>query len=98
MVVDLAIEGDPHTLIAVAHRLMTALHVDDREPAMAEPDRTFGPDSLAVGTAVREQIAHAFDAFCRDVPIRVETDDTDDATHDGIPGQCSSEQSFEQHV
>ena len=58
-VVDLAVEDEPQRAVLVRHRLARGVgEVDDREPPMAEPDRAFEVNALAVRPAVRERPGH----------------------------------------
>ena len=57
VVVDLAVEGDPHRPVLVRHRLVAGDQVHDRQPAMRECDRS-----------IRRQV-HAF-AIRAPVPQR----------------------------
>src|SRR6185312_17286394 len=59
MVVDFAVEGDPHAAIFVGHRLLACrAHVDNREPPMCETDITVDEHTAAVRTAVAQDVAH----------------------------------------
>src|SRR2546422_1009576 len=58
MVVDLAVVDDPDSLILVRHRLVTTGHVNDRQPPVSEPDRTFDQETLAVWPSMPEHVAH----------------------------------------
>src|SRR5258708_31701004 len=65
-VVDLAVERDGNPGLAIAHRLVAALGIDDGEAAMAQQHAfARGCDvarrAAAVGTAVREAVEHAVD-------------------------------------
>ena len=59
IVVDLAVEGDPDGPVLVAHRLGPPLDVDDREPTMPEPGRTFAEQAIAVRPPMLERRGHS---------------------------------------
>ena len=62
-IVDLAIEHDRRTAIGRMHRLGRAGDVDDRQPAVAQPDPRAGPDARPVWSAMGERVRHARDAL-----------------------------------
>ena len=83
VVVDLAVECDPHRRVLVRHRLVAKRrHVDDREPPEPEAHaRIFADeDALVVGSAVLEAIAHRHDRL-RAHRRTVERQFTADAAH-----------------
>src|SRR5881396_2603272 len=81
VVVDLAVVDDPDGLVLVGHGLVTARHVDDRQPAMAESDRPVEQQALAVRPAMAEHVAHPFETrFVLGLP-GVALDDSRDAAH-----------------
>ena len=52
VVVDLAVEDDPHRLVFVGHRLVAAGHIDDRQAPVAEAGGTVDVEAGGVRTAV----------------------------------------------
>jgi hypothetical protein len=82
MVVDLAVERDPHAAVLVGHRLLACgAHVDDREPAVREPNRTIDEQATAIRASVAEDIAHAPKTIGVDGLSRVEVDDAGKSAH-----------------
>jgi Arc/MetJ family transcription regulator len=47
-------------VIFVGHRLMTSGDVDDAQTAMTETNVSVDEDSIVVGSAVRDDVAHRF--------------------------------------
>ena len=65
-VVNLAVEGNDHVAIFIGHRLMAARRqVDDRQPAMAQPDRA--------GEVARQRVFEALQANQFDHLLRLGT-------------------------
>ena len=63
-IVDLAIVGQNEAVLDADHRLVgERRQIDDRQPAMAKPHRTFAPVALAVGPAMRDRIGHRLQQF-----------------------------------
>src|SRR5216684_5233467 len=56
--VDLAVEGDPDRRVFVAHRLVTAGHVDDAEAANTEAERSAQVNALVVRAAMSQALGH----------------------------------------
>src|SRR5262245_27677920 len=81
VVVDLTVVGDPHGLVLVRHGLVSGRDVDDAEPPMAEADRPVEPEAFAVRSSMEKHVAHALHARFIDRVIRIELDDTCNATH-----------------
>ena len=81
MVVDLAVEDDPHAPVLVAHRLGAAFDVDNREPAKSEPDMPVDPQSLSVGPPVAQHVPHQLEPRLVDGLERIQADDADDSAH-----------------
>src|SRR5262249_2492949 len=61
VVVDLAVEDDPHRARFVVNRLAASREIDDAEAAHAEADAGLDVDTLVVWTAVSYDVAHAMD-------------------------------------
>ena len=62
VVVDLAIEDQPHRAVFVRHRLMSGFRqVDDRQPAQAETNGAVDVAAGAVGAPMKHRIAHPLD-------------------------------------
>ena len=83
-VVDLAVERDADGTVFVRHRLIAERRqVDDRETTEAEADAVVvaDEDSLRVGSAMVETIAHRHDVLGADWRT-VERQFTADAAHD----------------
>src|SRR3989442_4530084 len=81
MVVDLAVVDDPDGLILVRHRLVTTRHVDDCQPSVSEPDRSFDQEALAVRPSVPEHVAHPVDARLVHDLTRIQLDDAHNSAH-----------------
>ena len=94
MVVDLAVERDPHAPVLVGHGLGAARDVDDRQPAVSEADRSFDPQPLTIGPPVAQDIPHALEPRLVDGLVRIQADDADNPTHGGYalrsPGRSSA--------
>src|SRR5688500_1891863 len=58
VVVDLAVVGDPDGVVLVGQRLMAAGEIDDAEAAVAERRVAVDVQAGAVGSAVRDDVAH----------------------------------------
>src|SRR5262249_40690697 len=75
MVVDLAVVDYPTGLIFIGHRLMTAAKIDNREPAVSEPDVLpnvlFDQQSSIVRSAVFEGIPHSCERLLLDSLARL---------------------------
>src|SRR5712691_10202967 len=81
MVVDLTIEHEPGRLVLARHGLVSAGHVHDGEPAVAEAHAVSDPAAFIVGTAVTQQVAHCLEARAVDARPRVDRDDPYDSAH-----------------
>src|SRR5687768_18302463 len=82
VVVDLAVEGDPHVAILICHRLFAGrAHVDDGEPPVRQTDRAIDEQTAAIRTAMAQYIAHPAQAVDINRAIRVEVSDSGKATH-----------------
>ena len=60
-VVDLAVEHDDDAAVFVVQRLLAGRQVDDRQPAMAEPDAGLEVQSAFIGAAVELRLVHAIE-------------------------------------
>jgi hypothetical protein len=58
MVVDLSIEGNPHAVVLIRHRLVAARNIDDRQTAMSETDRPIEPQARAVRPSMLLDLRH----------------------------------------
>src|SRR5690242_17759528 len=58
-VIDLAVEGDTDRPVLVEDRLVAGNEVDDREPAVTEPDPWRAIKAFAIGPAVVKHVGHA---------------------------------------
>jgi hypothetical protein len=66
-IIDLAVEYKPEGLILVAHGLTAARRqIDDAQPAMAQPHRTFEEKPLVIGSPVSKGLGHASEKGLRD--------------------------------
>jgi hypothetical protein len=72
VVINLAIHNHGHGAILVEHRLVTALDIDDREPAGAEPDSWLDVCPARVRTPVLDRPTHAVEQFFVDSSTRIE--------------------------
>jgi hypothetical protein len=80
MIIDFPIEYDPNPAVLIAHRLIAALKVDDRQPTKAERYVPIIPVSLPVRAAVSNGICHSPSAF-RSVRKVPEVKQSSDAAH-----------------
>ncbi len=83
IVVDLAVEDDDHAAVLVEQRLLPGGEVDDREPAMAEPQAGLGVQPDLVRPAMVLGLVHARNEVARDRPRARDVHDADNAAHDG---------------
>ena len=82
VVVDLAVEGDPHAAVLVGHRLLAGrADVDDGQAAMREADGAVDEQTGAVGTAMGQHIAHPAKAIDVNGLTRIEMNDACEAAH-----------------
>ncbi len=82
VVVDLAVEGDPDRAVLVGHGLAALrAEVDDRQPGLAQADRTVRPDAAAVRPAVAQGAVHAGDQGGIGRPARVAVQNAVNAAH-----------------
>jgi len=82
MVVDLAVEGDPHLSVFVGHGLFAARPVDDGKASMAkcQPGRMKG--TAAIWTAMAHRVRHPVDGLSNTgLKIPVQANDAADAAH-----------------
>ena len=57
-IVTLAVVDDANGAVLVCHRLMPARDIDDREPRVADADRTVDVHAVIVGPAVLKRVEH----------------------------------------
>ena len=81
MVIDLAIEDDPGILVAGRHRLSASGDVDNRQPAVRQAHRPLRPETLAVRTAMAEDVPHPTEPFQINRLIGIEVNDSGYAAH-----------------
>src|SRR5882724_9783614 len=82
-VVDLTVVGDPRRAVLGGHRLGPALEIDDGEPAVSEPDRSFDMKPFTVRAAVNQTVRHPPDGCPLDGrPASIQN--TGNATHDQL--------------
>ena len=85
MVVDLAVEEDPHAAVLVRHRLhCRVVEVDDREAPVPEADRAVvrDPGPASVGPAMVHRLAHPGDVLLGDTEVATaEGENAGDAAH-----------------
>ena len=82
VVVDLAVEDDPHAAVFVRQRLLSRAQVDDAEAAMGERRVGVAVQPGFVRTAMRDDVAHPHGARRRVLVESVDGDDSGDAAHD----------------
>ena len=80
VVVDLAVEDDPHGPVFVEHRLLSAFEIDDAEAPHAERDTVLDVNALLVGAAMHHHSTHRTDLVLEDGLV-VPADDSSDAAH-----------------
>src|SRR5262245_43738105 len=80
-VVDFAVENDLNRAVFIANRLITSAHIDDRQPAVHEPDTRLNDESLRVRAAVSDAITHGLKNGPLSRPGRVGIQDTGNSTH-----------------
>src|SRR5437588_12751232 len=86
-IVNLAVEDDDDVAVFVGHRLMAqGREVDDRQPAVAETDRSIGIAAFAIGTTVRDDVGHALEEIGGH-RFALAIANANNATH-GTPSKC----------
>src|SRR5690349_5790917 len=87
-VVNLAIEDNPDRTVLVVNGLVTAIDVDDAQPAHSQND--VGPDVIAVvvRTAMHHGIAHGLN-FVLQYWLPAQAKQTRDSTHTETPREWS---------
>jgi hypothetical protein len=81
VVVDLAVERDPDSAVLVAHRLLAAGDVDNRQPPVRKARATVDDQALAVGSAMRDHIAHPHEPIFLGPLGGIEFQNSGNATH-----------------
>jgi hypothetical protein len=82
VVVDLAVERNPHAAVLVRHRLLARrADVDDCQAPMREADRAVDVQAGAVRTAMTQDIAHPAKAIGVNGLTRVEVNDSCKTAH-----------------
>ena len=79
VVVDLAVEDDPHGTVLIGYRLVAGGEVDDAEAPHADGAAAIDVEALVVGTAMANLVAHRLHE--RTFGGLIEQDETGDATH-----------------
>ena len=80
-IVDLAVVDDAHRAVLVELRLVAGQEVDDREPAMPQPEPRREVETLAVRSPVGESIGHPAHQRAVDIAARAEIKDPGYAAH-----------------
>ena len=80
-VVNLAVENDPCAAIFVEDGLMASGEVDDAEPAHAETSAVGDIESLVVGAAIHDLVAHMVHESFGDVALASCAHHSSDSTH-----------------
>src|SRR5262245_57108760 len=82
VVVDLAVEGNPHAAVLVGHRLLAGrADVDDRKPSVRQTDRSVDELAAAVGAAMAHYIAHPAKPIDVNGLTRVEVNNSGESAH-----------------
>ncbi len=81
IVVDLAVVGDPHCSVFVAHRLVSGCQIDDAQPAGAERDRSIEIDAVVVRSAMGERLVHRLDEIAIRQPTGIVEEDSVNPAH-----------------
>src|SRR5258706_12357486 len=81
IVVDLAVVGDDDAAVLVEQRLLAAREIDDRQPAMAEPDSGRAVETGTVGTAMVERVVHPLEERTIDRSPAARIEDADQPAH-----------------
>src|SRR5262247_2450090 len=74
VIIDLAVERDPDTLVLIAQRLVAARQVDDRKPAVTQSDSGGCVDSTIIRSTVPYGVEHIVDQSWRDLSTVLEDD------------------------
>src|SRR5581483_3859503 len=85
MVVDFAVEDDPHAAIFIADGLMTGLHVDDAEAAHGKADMVVDIEAIVIGTAVRNLAVHGGERLAINALTPVRIKNAADSAHNYTP-------------
>ena len=80
-VVNLAVENGPCAAVFVENRLMASGEVDDAESAHAETGAVGDVESLVVGAAVDDLLAHMVHECFGDIALASCANDSSDSTH-----------------
>ena len=83
MVVDFAVVDDADGPVLIAHRLLATRDVDDGQPCVRKADRAVDQVTLAIGTPVDEDVAHAQQSRSVDWNNRIVVEDAGNAAHGG---------------
>src|SRR6202043_298400 len=82
MVINLAVEYDPHRTIFIAKGLMAGGEVDDAEPAHTQSYFSLREDAVVVGPTVGHDVAHPPHDDGIDLRVSAELKYSRDPTHD----------------
>src|SRR5262245_46583580 len=80
VVINLAVEHNPDRSVLVADRLLTAPEVDDAQPTHTQSDTGAEVNTLFIGPAVHQHLAHPAD-FVFEHRLAVKANDSSNATH-----------------
>ena len=87
VVVDLAVEDDRDAAVLVEQRLLAGGDVDDRKPAVAEPDARLEVQPAAVRAAMVLRLVHAVEQVARDLAAAARVEDACESAHGRVSCQ-----------
>jgi hypothetical protein len=82
VVINLAVVGDPHAPVLVAHRLLAgSADIDDRQAPVRQSDGAIDEQTFSVRASMAHDIAHPRQTVNIDTLARIEIDDAGKSTH-----------------
>ena len=81
MVVDLAVERDPHSVVFIGHGLVASLEIDDLESTCAEAYLSADVDSSVVWSTMDDRSQHSINSGRIDLTVGLAVEDANNATH-----------------
>src|SRR5262245_29276739 len=89
VVVDFAVVDNPDGAVFVAHRLKTALDVDDRQAPVSQPNRPQHDGPFPVRAAVNERVPHPHETARFGTAARIEFHYAGNAAHRPLPSRST---------
>src|SRR5258706_14862715 len=88
-IVDLAVKNDSDGLSGIEHWLIAGHEIDDRKPAMAEPDSRAKIKTFTIGAAVADGIRHCLHEGGRRRTLARCVEPAAYATHERMSGRVN---------